>query len=76
MNIHAAVAAQPKAKRQIDILEVTEIALVEPSCVLERAAPIQRRSSAGAEDLGVPGGPAVGPGPVPFPPGSARNAFG
>ena len=68
MDVYAAVAAQPKTKRQIDILEITEIALVEPPCVVERAAPIQSRGSASAEDLGVPGRPAVGPGPMPFPP--------
>src|SRR5262245_56388439 len=68
MDINATMTAQPKTKRQIDILEIAEVALVEAARINELGAAIQGGGSARTENIGVSRRPFVGPLAVPFSP--------
>ena len=51
VHVEAAVAAQPQAEAEIDVLEIAEVLLVEAADLVERGAPVQRGGGAGGEDL-------------------------
>ena len=75
VHVEAPVAAQPKAKAEIDVLEIAEILLVEAADLIERVTTIQGGSRTRRKDLDVNSRPLRAAHPVAVAPGAARHVI-
>ena len=60
VDVEAAVTAKPEAKAQVHVLEIAEIARVEPADLVESVPAVERGRGAWRKDFAVIGGPSLG----------------